>query len=98
MEYLAILLILLVSAIFIKWKYHIRLYESKKEAIIIILVFSVIGILWDSFAIFRGHWSFPGPGLIGIKIGSMPLEEYLFILIVPFWTITVYKALTKKIK
>jgi hypothetical protein len=28
----------------------------------------------------------------------MPLEEYLFILIVPFWIITTYKVLTKIIK
>jgi len=98
MEYLAILLILLVSAIFIEKKNHIHLYESRKERIIVVLVFFIIGVLWDHFAIFRGHWHFPGPGMIGIKIGLMPIEEYLFILIVPFWIITVYKVLTKKIK
>lgn len=98
MEYLIILLLLLVSAIFIEYRYCIHLYESRKERMVTILVFFTIGVLWDHFAIFRGHWSFSGNGLVGIKIGLMPLEEYLFILIVPFWIITVYKVLIKKIK
>ncbi len=98
MEYLTILLILLASAIFIEHKYHIHLYESRQERIIVVLVFFVIGVLWDHFAIFRGHWNFSGQGLVGIKIGLMPIEEYLFILIVPFWIITTYKLLVKIIK
>lgn len=98
MEYLTILLILLASTIFIEHKYHIHLYESRRERIIVVLVFFVIGVLWDHFAIFRNHWNFSGQGLIGIKIGLMPLEEYLFILIVPFFIITTYKVLVKKIK
>ena len=98
MEYLAVLLILLASAIFIEKKNHIHLYESIRQRLIIVFVFFVVGVLWDHFAIFRGHWFFPGPGMVGIRFGLMPLEEYLFILIIPFWIITVYKLLTKKIK
>ena len=62
MEYLFILLALLISAVFIEWKYHIHLYHSRKERFIIILTFFIIGVLWDNFAIFRGHWGFPGGG------------------------------------
>ena len=98
MEYLLILLFLLISGIFIEWKYHIRLYHSRKERFIITSFFFIIGVLWDSFATYRGHWSFLGDGLIGLKIGLLPIEEYLFILIVPFWIITIYKLLDNKIK
>lgn len=98
MEYLIILLALLVAGIVIEWKYKIHLYHSRKERIIITLIFFIIGVLWDSFAIFRGHWGFPGKGLVGITLGLMPLEEYLFVLIIPFWIITMYKLLDKKIK
>lgn len=98
MEYLVILLILFASAIFIEWKYHIHLYHSRKERFIVTFVFFVVGVLWDHLAIFRGHWEFQGKGLIGIKIGLMPLEEYLFIIIIPFWILTVYKLLDKKVE
>jgi lycopene cyclase domain-containing protein len=98
MEYFVILMILLVSGVIIQRKNHIQLYKSRKEQLIVVLVFFVIGVLWNHYAIFRGHWTFPGPGMIGFNIGLMPIEEYLFILIVPFWIITVYKVLTNKIK
>lgn len=97
MEYLLILIGLLLISIFLDWKYHMRLYDSRKERILIPIIFLVIGTLWDSFAIWRGHWSFEGSGLVGIKIGLMPLEEYLFILIIPYFILTIYKALKKEI-
>jgi lycopene cyclase domain-containing protein len=51
--------------------------------------------VWDSVAIWRGHWVFPGPGLVGIKIGLMPLEEYLFALVIPYFILTTYSVLKK---
>ena len=98
MEYLIILLLFLASAVFIRWRYPVRLFHSRKEMLIFFAVIFVIGVIWDSFAIFRGHWAFPGTGLIGIEIGLMPLEEFLFVIIMPFWVLTVYKIIEKKIK
>lgn len=98
MEYLIILSLFFISAIFLEWNYKIHLYHSRKERIIITLSLLIVGTAWDHYAIYRGHWTFLGTGLIGIKIGLMPLEEYLFCLIVPFWILTVYKVLDKKIK
>jgi len=97
MEYLAILLLLLIVGLFLDWKYRMKLYNSRRERVIIPLVFFIIGFLWDSFAVYRGHWTFKGSGLIGIKIGVLPLEEYLFFLIIPYFILTVYKALRKEI-
>lgn len=74
-----------------------RLYNSRRERLIIPLVFFVIAAVWDNFAVYRGHWSFEGAGLIGIKIGLIPLEEYLFFLIIPYFIITVYKVLKREI-
>lgn len=98
MEYLLILSLFLLAAVWMEWRFRVRLYESRKEAGIIVLVFFVIGVLWDTFAIWRGHWAFPGNGMVGIRIGLMPLEEYLFVLVVPYWIITLYRVLTKHIK
>ncbi len=98
MEYLIVLLVLLLLAVFIEWKYKIHLYHSRKERYFVILFFFIFGILWDHLAIWRGHWSFDGSGLLGITIGLMPIEEYLFVLIVPFWIITIYKLAELEIK
>ena len=97
MEYLIILIVLLLISIFLEHKFHIHIYKSRKERILIPLIFLVVGTIWDSLAIWRGHWSFNGPGLIGIKIGFMPLEEYLFAIIVPYFILTTYRALKREI-
>jgi len=97
MEYLIILIILLLISIFLEWKYRIHLYQSKKERLWIPIIFFIIGVLWDSWAVYRGHWNFEGQGLIGIKIGYLPLEEYLFFLIFPYFLLTTYRFFKKEI-
>ena len=98
MEYLSILICFLLLAIFLEWKFRVHLYNSKKERIITTLIIFVIGSVWDTYAVSREHWVFPGNGLIGVKIGLLPIEEYLFFLIMPFLAITIYKVVIKKVK
>jgi lycopene cyclase domain-containing protein len=97
MEYLVILLILFCVSLFLELKFHLRLYQSKKERMLIPIIFFLIGILWDSFAVARGHWVFNMDKLLGIKIGLLPIEEYLFFLIIPYTILTLYRVLKKEI-
>jgi lycopene cyclase domain-containing protein len=98
MEYLIILMVFLLISLFLEKKYKLKLYDNREERIIISLTFLCMAILWDNFAIYRGHWSFNGTGLIGIRIGLMPIEEYLFAVIIPYFILTMHKVLSKKIK
>ena len=98
MEYFLILMGFLLLALFLEHKYHVRIYHSRKERIIITLHFFIIGTVWDYYATWRGHWVFPGPGLLGIRIFGLPIEEFLFFLIMPFLSITAYKIMDKRIK
>lgn len=96
MEYFIILMALLLITFFLERKYKIHLYNSLKQRLFTVTLFCVIGILWDSYAIWRGDWVFPEGKNLGIIIGFMPLEEYLFILIVPYSVITIYKIIDSK--
>jgi lycopene cyclase domain-containing protein len=98
MEYLLILIFLFLVSLFLKVGFKIHLYNSLKERIIIPIIFVIIGFLWESLALYRHHWTFEGPGLIGINFLGIPLEEYLFYLIVPYFILTLYKVLTKEMK
>jgi len=95
--YLATLVAFFVFAIWLEWKYRFHLYQTRKERILITLIFFVIGVAWDSFATIHKTWIYPGNGLVGVWIGVLPIEEYLFSLIVPFWILTVYRVLDKKL-
>src|SRR5437867_1810345 len=96
MEYFAILIVILLITLFLEKVYKIHLYHSLKQRLFTVALFFVIGILWDSFALWRGDWVFPEGKNLGIKLGLMPVEEYLFILIIPYSVITIYKVIDAK--
>lgn len=95
--YLATLLVFFALAVWLELQFHVHLYKTRKERILITLIFFVIGVAWDSISTINKTWVYPGNGLIGIWIGVLPLEEYLFSLVVPFWILTVYRALEVKL-
>ena len=55
----------------------------------VLLVFSI----WDAYAINRGHWHFDDNQILGIfgPLG-IPLEEFLFFLIVPLAALLTIEA------
>ncbi|MFA6271601.1 MAG: lycopene cyclase domain-containing protein [Patescibacteria group bacterium] len=97
MNYLSILVIILLISVFLQWKFKFRIYNSWKQRIITILILLIVGIAWDSFAVYSHHWYFDysGSGLSGIKIGNLPIEEYIFMFIQPYFIFTVYKSLNR---
>ena len=95
--YLATLGVFFAVAVWMELKFHIHLYQTRKERILITLIFFAIGVAWDSISTINKTWIYPGNGLVGIWIGVLPLEEYLFSLVVPFWILTFYKVLEAKL-
>lgn len=98
MEYLAILIVLFLITLILERTHHVHLYRSRRERFEIVGLFFIVGVVWDSFAIWRGHWIFPADKTLGITIGNMPLEEYLFILVLPYFVLTVYKIIDGKFR
>jgi lycopene cyclase domain-containing protein len=98
MEYFIAILLFLIITLIIKWKFKIKVYNSIKEGFIITVLFLIIGVIVDSFAVWRGYWAFYEPYVLGIYIGFLPLEEYLLFLVAPFFGITMYKLFQKMLK
>jgi lycopene cyclase domain-containing protein len=94
MEYLVILTFIYSVFLGLKLRFKIRLFRSTAHALLFFAVCLAIGIVWDSYAILRGHWTFGEQFFVGIKIGVMPLEEYFFILIIPFSVLVLHKIIT----
>ena len=93
MEYLFILIVVLFLSLLLEHRFHLHLYRNRKERLLLTGLFFLVGSAWDSYAVWRGHWFFPSDKTIGLTIGLLPLEEYLFFLIVPFFILTVYKTI-----
>ncbi len=50
-------------------------------------------LMWDTYAIRSGHWHFDEKQILGIYLpGNIPLEEFLFFLVVPLAAIMTIEA------
>lgn len=94
-EYSLILLGLLFISIFLHKYFKIKIFDNKKQTICFCVLFLIIGTIWDNFAIYRGHWFYPGNGIIGVFIGLMPLEDYFFLLITSYFGLVLYQMIRK---
>jgi lycopene cyclase domain-containing protein len=91
-------ILLLGLTLFIEAAFRERLFRSWRERLIWVAIFLVIGGAWDSYSIAQGHWAYPQDQVIGIFFGVMPLEDVLWLLIVPYFCITVYKVIHLRLR
>ena len=96
-EYLLILCFFFAVSVFLEKYYGLDVYKNWKERAYLTVFFLVVGVVWDYTAVVRNHWNFTGSFDIGLKIGVLPVEEYLFALVVPYFIITSYTFLIKKV-
>jgi lycopene cyclase domain-containing protein len=78
--------------IFIK----VRVLKRIKLVLRALIPGALLFILWDTYAISKGHWHFDRSQILGVfGPGHIPLEEFLFFLIVPIAAIMTIEAVTK---
>jgi lycopene cyclase domain-containing protein len=47
---------------------------------------------WDLVASARGHWSFSDRYTIGVRLLGLPVEEWLFFVVIPLCALLTYEA------
>jgi lycopene cyclase domain-containing protein len=83
LEYLSLMLIFTVP--FIAFAVHKRRIAALGQAAVMGLM---IGVPWDTISAGYFHtWFWRRTGLLGIWIGPLPIEEYLFMMLVPMMLI-----------
>ncbi|MBI3380100.1 lycopene cyclase domain-containing protein [Candidatus Gottesmanbacteria bacterium] len=95
-EYAFILLLLLFITVLLHHRYKVKIYKSRAHLIATNIILLIVGILWDQYAISRGHWGFGQQFLLGPRIGFMPIEEYGFALITVYFVLVVFRIFEKK--
>lgn len=96
MEYLVSLIGVLVILMVLKWRFKVRLFHRTRQTLLFASLCLVVGGILDSFMIVRGYWIFGDKYLIGVRIGVMPIEEYLFMLVFGFFVATVYRIVADR--
>lgn len=80
MTYLRWLAVFLALPLAVMWATHLGLLWSQRRAILAGALWALLfSVPWDFWAIRMRVWTFPSDTHLGLWIGGLPLEEYLFI-------------------
>lgn len=64
-----------------RWMHFIRFWKPYFTAIILVGLFFII---WDIYFAYQNIWGFNDQYLVGIRFFKLPLEEWLFFLLIPY--------------
>ena len=78
------LLFVIFGSWWLEFAFKVRVLRRPRLLFMAILPVSIVFLAWDAFAIKQEHWTFDSAQILGI-IGplNIPLEEYLFFIIIP---------------
>lgn len=94
--YLAVLAGCLVGALWLEPALRVGVLRQWRRLALTLLPVAVIFIAWDLAAIAAGHWSFDPRQILGVLLpGGLPLEEFLFFLVVPVCAVLGFEAVRK---
>ncbi len=71
----------------------VHFYKRWKFLFPALAINALIFIVWDEFFTQMGIWSFNPKYLLGYYLGSLPVEEWLFFLAIPYACIFIYDCL-----
>lgn len=95
-SYVAMLAFTVAGSFWLELILKVGVLRRYKSAAMAILPIALLFIGWDAYAIKQGHWFFDRKQILGIYGPfNIPLEEYLFFIIVPLAALMTIEAVTK---
>jgi len=91
--YLLVLAACALATLPLEFYYHARVYRRPRRWLLSLLPVVVVFVIWDVWAIARGHWDYDPAQTSGIELpGNLPLEELLFFIVIPSCAILTFEA------
>jgi lycopene cyclase domain-containing protein len=91
-EYMLVLLGTLLVPLLLSFDRNIALWRNWRALLRSIAAVLLLFGAWDIAATLRGHWSFNPAHVLGTKLAELPIEEWLFFIVVPFVTIFTWES------
>lgn len=94
-SYLAMLAFVVIASFWLEFAFRLRVLRDPIRLLKTLALSTPLFILWDAYAIANSHWFF-NPGLTTGIYGPLgiPLEEYLFFIIIPIAGILTLEGVT----
>lgn len=93
LTYLGVLAFIVIASWWLEFAFRVRVLRDPRRLMLTLIIVIPIFLAWDAFAVSQGHWFFDYTQMTGI-IGpfGLPLEEYLFFIVVPIAAILSYES------
>jgi lycopene cyclase domain-containing protein len=91
--YLYLNILTLLGPLFLSFDKKVAFYKDWKYFLYAMLPTSLAYIVWDIIATKTLVWKFNPQYLLGINIINLPIEEYMFFLVVPYACLFIYACL-----
>lgn len=82
-----------MGPLFLSFDKKVAFYKDWKFFILAMLPTSLAYIIWDIIATHTLVWKFNPQYLLGINIINLPIEEYMFFIVVPYACLFIYACL-----
>ncbi len=96
--YLFILLTCLLVTLPLEFVLGARVYRRPKRTLQAILPAFTAFAIWDLWATQRGHWWFAQRYTLGPRLAGLPMEEWLFFIVVPLCALLTYEAVGRVVR
>lgn len=92
-QYLALMAGCLLLTLPLEFWLSARVYRRPRRLVLAVVPVALAFLVWDAYAISRGHWSFSQQFTSGILLpAGLPLEEVVFVLVIPVCALLTYEA------
>ncbi|MBX7241407.1 MAG: lycopene cyclase domain-containing protein [Bacteroidia bacterium] len=93
LTYLLLDLFTILGPLILSFDKKVAFYTKWKYFFPGMLITAVFFLVWDEIFTRKGVWQFNPEFVTGVFLGSLPLEEYLFFMVVPFSCIFIYECI-----
>ncbi|MDQ3610206.1 MAG: lycopene cyclase domain-containing protein [Actinomycetota bacterium] len=94
-EYLVLLGMCLLVTLPLELMLGVGVYRQARRLLASLSCVAAIFVAWDLVGARLGHWDYNRAYLSGVRLLGLPLEEYLFFVVVPLCGILAYEAVRK---
>jgi lycopene beta-cyclase len=91
-EYLVLLALCVLLTAPLELLLGVRVYRQARRAVASIGCMAVVFVTWDLVGARLGHWDYNPDHVTGVRFLDLPLEEYLFFIVVPLCALLTYEA------
>lgn len=91
-EYLIVLGLCLAVTAPLELFLGVRVYRQTRRLLLTLGCTGAVFVAWDLIGARLGHWDYNPAAITGVTLLGLPLEEYLFFVVVPLCGVMAYEA------